>query len=173
MVDANEIVQLVQKGGTRMTADETRKILSAVRQEAETHLNAVMVGVVMHHKAQSLAQELEVILGDAEATAQTAASRATKLEQEIQVADLAVRKAKAAKVMLPGSATQAQIAQADRAIQDAERVLQRANNNLRAAHTVTAQRQREVEDLRAIHRSLAAVKLPDLAPIRVLLDAVR
>jgi len=67
----------------------------------------------------------------------------------------------------------AQIAQADRAIQDAERVLQRANNNLRAAHTVTAQRQREVEDLRAIHRSLAAVKLPDLTPIRVLLDAVR
>ena len=120
-----------------------------------------------------MAQELQVIIDDAAATAQTTASRAAKLEQEIQAADLAVRRAKAAKVMLPGTATPAQIAQADRAIQDAERVLQRANNNRRAAQQITAQRQRELEDLRAVHRSLSAVQLPDLTPIRVLLDAVR
>jgi hypothetical protein len=172
-MDANEIVQLVQKGATRMTAEETRKILSAIRSEAESHLHAVMVGVVMHHKAQDIAQELQVLMDDAEATAQTTASRAAKLEQEIQAADLAVRRAKAAKIMLPSTATPAQIAQADQAIQDAERVLQRTNNNRRAAQQITAQRQRELEDLRAVHRSLSAVKLPDLTPIRVLLDAVR
>ena len=172
-MDVNEIVQSIQRGGARMTPDETRKILSAIRQEADTHLHAVMVGVVMHHKAQTMAQELEVLMGDAEATAQTAASRAAKLEQEIQAADLAVRKAKADKIMLPGTATQAQVAQADKAIQDAERVLQRANNNRRAARNVAAQRTRELEDLRAVHRSLSAVKLPDLTPIRVLLDAAR
>ena len=132
-MEVNEIVQSIQRGSTRMTPAETHKILAAIRQEADTHLHAVMVGVVMHHKAQTMAQELEVILGDAEATAQTAASRSTRLEQEIQTADLAVRKTKADKIMLPGTASQAQTAQADRAIQDAERVLQRANNNLRAA----------------------------------------
>ena len=107
------------------------------------------------------------------ATAQTAAMRATKLEQELAAADLSVRKTKAAKIMLPSNATQAQIAQADRAIQDAQRVLQRAGNNLRAAKNVTAQRQREVEDLRTVHRSLSAVKMPDVTPIRVLLEAAR
>ena len=172
-MDVNEIVQSIQKGGARMTPDETRKILAAIRQEADTHLHAVMVGVVMHHKAQAMAQELEVIVSDAEATAQTAAGRAAKLEQEIQAADLAVRKAKAAKIMLPSTATPAQIAQADQAIQDAERVLQRANNNLRAAQNVATQRRREIEDLRTVHRSLSAVQLPDLALIRVLLDSVR
>lgn len=172
-MDVNEIVQSIQKGGARMTTDETRKILAALRKEADTHLHAVMVGVVMHHKAQAMAQELEVILADAEATAQTATSRAAKLEQEIQAADLAVRKAKAAKIMLPSTAAPAQTAQADQAIQDAERVLQRAHNNLQAARNVAGQRQREIEDLRAVHRSLSAVKLPDLTPIRVLLDAAR
>jgi hypothetical protein len=172
-MDVNEIVQSIQKGSARMTADETRKILAALRKEADTHLHAVMVGVVMHHKAQAMAQELEVILADAEATAQTATSRAAKLEQEIQAADLAVRKAKAAKIMLPSTAAPAQTAQADQAIQDAERALQRAHNNLQAARNVAGQRQREIEDLRAVHRSLSAVKLPDLTPIRVLLDAAR
>jgi hypothetical protein len=172
-MDVNEIVQSIQKGSARMTADETRKILAALRKEADTHLHAVMVGVVMHHKAQAMAQELEVILADAEATAQTATSRAAKLEQEIQAADLAVRKAKAAKIMLPSTAAPAQTAQADQAIQDAERALQRAHNNLQAARNVAGQRQREIEDLRVVHRSLSAVKLPDLTPIRVLLDAAR
>ena len=172
-MDVQEIVQTIQKGNTRMTPAETRRILSTIRSEADTYLHAVMVGVVMHDRAQAMAQELEVIMGDAEATAQTAASRAAKLEQEIQAADLAVRKAKAAKVMLPGTASNAQVAQADKAIADAERVLQRAHNNLRAAQNVTAQHQRELEDMRAVHRSLSAVKLPDLTPIRVLLDAVR
>jgi hypothetical protein len=172
-VDVNEIVQEIQKGATRITPAETRKILASIRQEADTHLHAVMVGVLMHHRAQAMAQELEVILADAEATAKTAAARAARLQQEIQAADLALRKAKAAKVMLPGTAPAAQVAQADQAIQEAERALARANNNLRAARNVTAQRQRELEDMRAVHRSLTAVQLPDLTPIRVLLDAVR
>jgi hypothetical protein len=156
-----------------MTPEETRKILSAMRSEAETYLHAVMVGVVMHHKAQAMAQELEVILADTEATAQTAGMRANKLQQDIDTADLAVRKAKASKIMLPSNASPAQHATADRAIQDAERALQRAQNNIRAAKNVAAQRQRELADLRAVHRSLSAVKLPDVTPIRVLLDAAR
>ena len=172
-MDVNAIVQSIQKGNTHMTPDETRKILSAIRQEAETHLHAVMVGVVMHDKAQTMAQELEVMIGDAEATAQTASSRGAKLEQEIGAADLSLRRAKAAKIMQPSTASQAQIAQADKGIADAQRVLQRATNNLRAAKNVAVQRTRELEDLRAVHRSLSAVTLPDLTPIRVLLDAVR
>ena len=172
-MDVQEIVQSIQKGNTRMTPEETRKILSTIRSEADTYLHAVMVGVVMHHKAQTMAQELEVILADTEATAQTAAMRANKLQQDINTADLAVRKAKAAKIMLPSNASPAQHATADQAIQDAERALQRAQNNIRAAKNVAAQRQRELADLRAVHRSLSAVKLPDVTPIRVLLDAVR
>jgi hypothetical protein len=164
---------MVQQGSTRMTPAETRKILSDLRSEAETYLHAVAVGVVMHHKAQELAQQLAITMQDIEATAKTAASRVNSLQQAIDEADLAVRQAKADKIMLPSSASAGQVAVADKAIRDAERALQQAQNNLRASKTVASQRQRELADLQAVHRSLSAVKQPDLTPLRILLDAVR
>jgi hypothetical protein len=75
--------------------------------------------------------------------------------------------------MLPGTASPGQVAVADKAIRDAERALQQAQNNLRAAKERAAQEQRQLADLRAVHRSLSAVKQPDLTPLRILLDTVR
>jgi citrate lyase beta subunit len=164
---------MVQQGSTRITPAETRKILSTLRSESETYLHAVAVGVVMHHKAQELAQELAVKMQDIEASAKTAASRVNNLQQAIDQADLAVRRAKADKIMLPSTASPGQIAVADKAIHDAERALQQAQGNLQASKTRAAQQQRQVADLQAILRSLSAVKQPDLTPIRILLDAVR
>jgi hypothetical protein len=164
---------MVQQGNTRITPEETRKILSTLRSEAETFLHAVAVGVVMHDKAQQMAQELAVTMQDIEASAKTAASRVNNLQQAIDQADLGLRRAKADKIMLPSSASPGQIAVADKAIHDAERALQQAQNNLGAAKNRAAQQQRQLADLQAIHRSLSAVKQPDLTPLRVLLDAVR
>ena len=172
-MDVQEILQMVQQGNTRITPAETRKILSALRQESETYLHNVAVGVVMHQRAQAIAQELATTMRDVETSAQTAAGRVNKFQQDLDAADLAVRKAKADKIMLPSSASAGQHAVADKAIQDAERALQQAQNNLSASKTRAVQQQRQVADLQAIHRSLSAVKLPDLTPIRILLDAVR
>lgn len=172
-MDVNEILQMVQQGNTRITPEETRKILSTLRSEAETYLHAVAVGVVMHHKAQEMAQELAVKVQDMEASAKTAAARVNSLQQAIDQADLAVRRAKADKIMLPSTASPGQIAVADKAIQDAERALQQAQGNLQASKNLAAQQQRQVADLQAVHRSLSAVKQPDLTPLRILLDAVR
>lgn len=172
-MDVQEILQMVQQGNTRITPAETRKILSTLRSESETYLHAVAVGVVMHHKAQELAQELAVKMQDIEASAKSAASRVNNLQQAIEQADLAVRRAKADKIMLPGTASPGQVAVADKAIQDAERALQQAQSNLQASKNLAAQQQRQLSDLQAVHRSLSAVKMPDLTPIRILLDAVR
>jgi hypothetical protein len=161
------------QGTTRITPAETRNILSTLRSESETYLHAVAVGVVMHHKAQQIAQELAVTMQDIEASARTAASRVNNLQQAIDQADLAVRRAKADKIMLPSTASPGQIAVADKAIQDAERALQQAQGNLAAAKNHAAQQQRQLADLQAVHRSLSAVKQPDLTPLRILLDAVR
>jgi citrate lyase beta subunit len=127
----------------------------------------------MHHKAQEMAQALAVEMQDIEASARTAAARVNNLQQAIDEADLAVRQAKADKIMLPGTASPGQVAVADKAIQDAERALQQAQNNLQASKSRAAQQQRQVADLQAIHRSLSAVKQPDLTPLRILLNAVR
>jgi hypothetical protein len=164
---------MVQQGNTRITPAETRKILSTLRSEAETYLHAVAVGVVMHHKAQEMAQALAVDMQDIEASARTAAARVNSLQQAIDEADLAVRRAKADKIMLPNTASPGQIAVADKTIQDAERALQQAQNNLRVSKSRAAQQQRQVADLQAVHRSLSAVKQPDLSPLRILLDAIR
>jgi hypothetical protein len=164
---------MVQQGNTRITPAETRKILSTLRSEAETYLHAVAVGVVMHHKAQEMAQELAVKMQDIEASAKTAASRVNNLQQAIDEADLAVRRAKADKIMLPSTASPGQVAVADKKIHDAEQALQQAQSNLSASKARAAQQQRQVADLQAVHRSLSAVKQPDLTPIRILLDAVR
>ena len=172
-MDVQEILQMVQQGNTRITPDETRKILSALRSESETYLHAVAVGVVMHDKAQRMAQELAVTMQDIEAGYKTAASQVNNLQQAIDQADLAVRRAKADKIMLPGTASPGQIAVADKAIQDAERALQQAQNNVGAAKNRAAAQQRQLADLQAVHRSLSAVKQPDLTPLRVLLNAVR
>ena len=172
-MDVQDILQMVQQGNTRITPAETRQILSTLRSEAETYLHAVAVGVVMHNKAQQMAAELAVTMQDIEASTKTAASRVNSLQQAIDQADLAVRRAKADKIMLPGNASPGQIAVADKAIQDAERALQQAQGNLGAAKNQAAQQQRQLADLQAVHRSLSAVKQPDLTPLRVLLDAVR
>ena len=172
-MDVQEILQMVQQGGARITPAETRKILSTLRTESETYLHAVAVGVVMHHKAQAMAQELAVRMQDIEVSARTAASRVNNLQQAIDEADLAVRKAKADKIMLPGTASPGQVAVADKAIRDAERALQQAQGNLQTSKARAAQQQRQLADLQAIHRSLSAVKQPDLTPLRILLDAVR
>ena len=172
-MDVQDILQMVQQGNTRITPAETRQILSTLRSEAETYLHAVAVGVVMHNKAQQMAAELAVTMQDIEASARTAAARVNNLQQAIDEADLAVRRAKADKIMLPGTASPGQVAVADKAIQDAERALAQAQNNLRASKSRAAQQQRQVADLQAIHRSLSAVKQPDLTPLRVLLDAIR
>lgn len=172
-MNAQDIVQKVQNGSAPMSATETRKILDAMRSEAETHLNAVLVGVLMHHKTHTLAEELEVVIGDAEATAETMVTRFNKLQQALEAADLAVRKAKADKIMLPGSAPRSDLAKSDQAIRKAERALQTAQNNLKTAKGIAEQRQRELDNLRTVHRALVAVGLPDLTPIRVLLDAAR
>jgi len=164
---------MVQQGNTRITPAETRKILSTLRSESETYLHAVAVGVVMYNKAQQIAQELAVTMQDIEASAKTAASRVNSLQQAIDDADLAVRQAKANKILLPGTASAGQIAVADKNIHDAERALQQAQNNLGAAKNRATQQQRQVADLQAVHRSLSAVKQPDLTPLRILLDAVR
>jgi len=172
-VDVQEILQMVQQGNTRITPAETRQILSTLRSESETYLHAVAVGVVMHHKAQQIAQELAVKMQDLEASYKTAASRVNNLQQAIDQADLALRRAKADKIMLPGNASPGQVAVADKAILDAERALQQAQSNVQASKNLAAQQQRQLADLQAVHRSLSAVKQPDLTPIRVLLDAVR
>jgi hypothetical protein len=164
---------MVQQGNAQITPAETRNILSTLRQESETYLHNVAVGVVMHHKAQTMAQELAATMRDVEASAKTAAARVNKFQQDLDAADLALRKAKADKIMLPSSASAGQLAVADKAIQDAETALQRINNNARAAKNVAAQRQRELQALQAVHRSLTAVKQPDLTPLRVLFDAVK
>ena len=104
-MDVQQILQMVQKSNTRITPDETRKILSTLRSESETYLHAVAVGVVMHHKAQQVAQELSVKMQDIEASYKTAASRVNNLQQAIDQADLALRRAKADKIMLPGNAS--------------------------------------------------------------------
>jgi citrate lyase beta subunit len=161
------------QGNTRITPAETRRILSTLRSESETYLHAVAVGVVMHHKAQEIAQELAVTMQDIEASAKTAASRVNNLQQAIDQADLTVRRAKADKIMLPGTASPGQIAVADKAIQDAERALQQAQGNLAASKNHAAQQQQQLADLQAVHRSLSAVKQPDLTPLRILLNAVR
>jgi hypothetical protein len=173
IVDVKEILQMIQQGNTRVTPAETRKILSTLRAETETYLHAVAVGVVMHHKAQELAQELAVTMQDIEANAKTAAMRVNTLQQAIDQADLALRRAKADKIMLPSTASPGQIAVADKEIRDAERALQQAQSNLSASKNVATQRQRQLADLQAVHRSLSAVKQPDLTPLRVLLDAIR
>ena len=172
-MNVQDILQELQKRTTPISTAETRKILDGVRAEAETQLNAVMVGVLMHHKAQTMAKELEVTIADAEATAQTMNKRFSKLQQQVDDADFAVRKAKADKIMLPSDASQPDHAQADRAIRDAERALQTARSNLQSARTVAEQRQRELDDLKSVHRALAGVGLPDITPIRVLLDVAR
>lgn len=172
-MNVQDILQDMQKRTAPISTAETRKILDGIRAEAETQLNAVMVGVLMHHKAQTMAKELEVAIADAEATAQTMNKRFSKLQQQVDDADLAVRKAKADKIMLPGTASQTDHTQADRAIHDAERALQSARSNLQTAKTVAEQRQRELDDLKSVHRALAGVGLPDVTPIRVLLDVAR
>jgi len=120
-----------------------------------------------------VAAELAVTMQDIEASTKTAASRVNNLQQAIDQADLALRRAKADKIMLPGNASPGQVAVADKAIQDAERALQQAQGNLGAAKNRAAQQQRQLADLQAVHRSLSAVKQPDLTPLRILLDAVR
>jgi DNA repair exonuclease SbcCD ATPase subunit len=172
-LNAQEILQQVQTRTAPMSPAEVRKILDTIRSDAERQINAVLIGVMMHHRAHTLAQELEVAIGDAEATAQTMSNRFAKLQQQVDNADYAVRKTKADKIMLPSGASPSDLAQADQAIQAAERALLTAKNNLRAAKQTAEQRQRELEDLRAVHRSLSAVGMPDLAPIKELLDAVR
>ena len=172
-MDVQEILQMVQQGNARITPAETRKILSTLRAESETYLHAVAVGVVMHHKAQEMAQELAVKMQDLEAGARTASSQVNNLQQAIDQADLGLRRAKADKIMLPGNASPGQVAVADKAIHDAERALQQAQNNLQASKNRAAVQQRQLADLQAVHRSLSAVKQPDLTPIRILLDAAR
>jgi hypothetical protein len=44
---------------------------------------------------------------------------------------------------------------------------------MNTAKSLAEQRQREMENLRAVHRALAAVGMPDVTPLRVLLDAVQ
>jgi hypothetical protein len=170
-VNAQEIVQRLQNRNAPIDPTETRGILNAIRSEAEAQLNAVLVGVLMHHKAQALAAELEVIIGDAQATAETATARVDRLQQAVEGADLAVRRAKADRIMLPGTASQSELAQADQAIQRANHSLQTAQGNLQKAKTVAEQQQRELENLRAVHRALTSVGMPDPTPIRALMDA--
>jgi hypothetical protein len=172
-VNVQDIVQMVQKQSKPVTPADTRKLLADLRSEAETQITAILVGVMVHCRARDLAAELEVIMSDAEATAETQAARVERLEQAIEGADLSVRKAKADKIMLPSNAPQSETAQADQAIRKAERGLQTAQGNLKTAKNLADQRQRELENLRAIHRTLAGVGMPDVTPIQVLLDAVQ
>jgi chromosome segregation ATPase len=169
-VNVKQIVEAVQQG-KQMTQAETLQILQDIRSDADRRLHAVMVGVMAHHEANAMAQELAVIIADLEASNQTSAQRASSLEREVEDADLALRQAKAAKIMLPGTASPAEINQADQAIQQAERDLQKARRNLQAGKQVAVKRQRELDDLRAVHRALASVKMPDVTPIRTLIQA--
>ena len=146
-MNVQQIVEAVQQG-KQMTQAETLQILQNIRSDADRRLHAVMVGVLAHHEANAMAQELAAI-----------------------IADLALRQAKAAKIMLPGTASPAEINQADQAIQQAERNLQKARRNLQAGKQVAVKRQRELDDLRAVHRALASVKMPDVSPIRTLIQA--
>lgn len=170
---AQDLVQLVQNRSTAMAPSDVRKILDSLRGDAEQRLTAVLTGLLMYHSAHQLADELEVAIGDAEATAQTMVKRYNKLQQQIDSEDYAVRKAKADRIMLPSNAAQPEIAKADDAIRQAERGLRTAKNNLTASKQTAQQRQRELKDLRAVHKALAAVTMPDLAALRPLLDELR
>ena len=171
-MNAQEIIQKIRDHGKPLDAKETRKILDAIQSEARSELDAVLAGVLMHQKARALAEEIEATMDGAEATAKTAAIRFNELHQAVEKADLALRQAKADKIMLPRSTPEAELAKADRRIQKAERALQTANSNLRAAQTFAEVRQRELDGLRAMHRALEEVTMPDLTPLRALLDAV-
>ena len=172
-VDAQEIVQQIQARESAMSAADARKIVVSLRAEAEQSLTEILAGVLLYHKAQALAQELEVLIGGAETTAETATRRYNKLQQESGAADYAVRKAKADKIMLPGNAPKPDVTAADRAIREAERALKATQGNLQAAKKMAVKRHRELDDLRATHRALAEIRLPDLTPLRVLLDALQ
>ena len=172
-MNAQDLVQMVQNRSTPMNATEVRKILDSIRGDAEKRLTAVLTGLLMYHMAHQLADDLEVAIGDAEATAQTMVQRYNKLQQQIDSADYAVRKAKADRIMLPSNAAQSDISEAEEAIRQSERGLRTARNNLQASKQTAQQRQRELKDLRAVHKSLAAVTMPDLSPQRPLLDELR
>jgi len=179
-MNAQDIVQQIQRRSTPLSPTDVRQIMDGIRSDAEKRLTAILTGVLMYHTAHTLAAELDVAIGDAEATAQTTVQRYNKLQKQIETADYAVRKAKADKIMLPSTASRSEstasrseIDAADEAIRKAERSLQTARNNLQAAREAAQQRQRELKDLRAVHSALTAVTMPDISALRALLDELR
>lgn len=171
-VKVQEILDRVNKQNAPMSAADVRKIVDALRSEAQAELNAVLVGALTHYRARALAEELRVTMEDAEATAETMTLRVNRLQQQIEAADFALRRAKADKIMLPATAAQPAVTKADQAIAEAERALRTAESNLQAAKNIAAERHRELNDLRGVYRALMAINMPDLAPLRALLDAV-
>jgi len=172
-MNAQDIVQQIQRRSTPLSPTDVRQIMDGIRSDAEKRLTAILTGVLMYHTAHTLAAELDVAIGDAEATAQTTVQRYNKLQKQIETADYAVRKAKADKIMLPSTASRSETDAADEAIRKAERSLQTARNNLQAAREAAQQRQRELKDLRAVHSALTAVTMPDISALRALLDELR
>jgi len=171
-MDAQEIVQMIRSQSRPLSPAETRNILEGIRADVQADLNATLVGALTYYRAHTLLRELEAAIDGAQMTARTAAVRFNELHHAVSAADLALRQAKANKIMLPGSAPSSALSAADRAIQEAERTLREAESNLRTAKGMAETRQRELDNMRAMQRALAAVKLPDMTALRVLLDAV-
>ena len=172
-MDVQEIVQKIQERDVPVSPTETNKILDSLRSEAEANLRAVAVGVLMHYEAHALAKALEVTIGGAETTAETASMRFNKMQRQLSEADYAVRKAKADKIMLPSNVSASELAKANQTIRETEHALKAAESNLQTAKKLAVQRHQELDDLRAVHRALMTVKMPDVTPLRVLLDAVK
>ena len=171
-MNAQEIVQLIRNHSKPLSPAETQNILEGIRADVQADLNATLVGALTYYRAHTLSRKLEMAIDGAQMTTRTAAVRFNELHQAVNAADLSLRQAKANKIMLPGSAPPSDLTAADRAIQEAERALRQAESNLRTAKGMAGKRQRELDNMRAMHRALGAVKLPDMTALRVLLDAV-
>jgi hypothetical protein len=171
-MNAREIVQKIRNQSKPLSPAETRNIMEGIRADVQADLNATLVGALTYYRAHTLSRELEKEIDGAQMTTRTAAVRFNELHQAVSAADLALRQAKADRIMLPGSAPPSDLAAADRAIQEAGRALRKAEGNLRTAKGMAEKRQRELDNMRAMHRALSAIKLPDMTALRVLLDAV-
>ena len=171
-MNANQIVAEVMRRKTPLGQPDIADIQRTLHAAARDQVADTMGAILYETRARAVAADLDEPIATAKKAKTAAADRLKKADAALAAADLEVRQAKSARVMLPDNTPTAEKDAADQLVAEKENARNTIAADRRAADYTARRRGREVTDLLAAQAALAAAEPPDLAPLRVVWNAM-